>query len=293
MSLAGVLIWWAWQSRPALPDVRWHVVLIPGFALSLASLLAYAARFRRVLGLVDIDISPVTALRIVSFAVFCQFFLPVGGGAELGKFLGLRSIAPERRAGARAVAIVLEHVLGLLAVVVIACVGFALLQPFAVSLDYRWLTAAGLAIVALGGTVVLVMQRRRGLDARQVLAALDAHKGDACLTLLWSMLMHALLAAAVYVGSRGWDLAIGYTEILFVLASAAVFQAVPASIAGLGVADAAGTGLYVALGLPLGDALLLVSLLYGYRLLAALLGGAWELLGARWQLGKEGCKPEG
>ncbi|CAN0504062.1 unnamed protein product, partial [Phaeothamnion confervicola] len=124
--------------------------------------------------------------------------------------------------------------------------------------------------------VLLRTQRRADLNAGQVLARLLAHKRDAALALAWSVAMHALLAGAVYVGSLGWGLALTYWQVLFVLASASVLQAVPASLLGIGVADVAGTGLYVALGLSLPDALLLVSLLYCYRLLAAVLGGLWE-----------------
>ena len=50
-------------------------------------------------------------------------------------------------------------------------------------------------------------------------------------------------------------------------------------VAGVGAGDVAGTGLYLALGLSMPDALTLVSLLYCYRLAMAAVGGLWELLG--------------
>ncbi|MCC6710347.1 MAG: flippase-like domain-containing protein [Gammaproteobacteria bacterium] len=276
LALASALMAWAWHARPATLAVRWHGLLIPGAALSLLSLFLYALRFRRVLHMFDLHLSPRDGLRIVSFAVFCQFFMPLGAGAELGKFLKLRGLAPQRRAMVSIAAIALEHVLGLLAVVTLAGASFAILKPFQLHLDGHWLLVAGVAIVVLSALTVLLLAARRGLDLAQLQALLSTHKSDAVLIIGWSMLMHVVLSAAVYVGSLGWGIAIHYPQILFVLTSAALFQAVPANLVGLGVADIAGTGLYVALGLPPGDALLLVSLLYCYRLLAAMLGGAWE-----------------
>lgn len=281
LALASALMGWAWHARPAALSVRWHFLLIPGTALSLVSLFLYALRFRRVLHIFDLRLSPRDGLRIVSFAVFCQFFMPLGAGAELGKFLKLRGLAPQRRAMVSVAAIALEHMLGLVAVVLLAGVSFAILTPFELHLDGRWLLVAGVAIVVLSALTVLLLTARRGLDLAQLQALLSSHKTDALLIVGWSMLMHFVLSAAVYVGSLGWGIAIHYPQILFVLTSAALFQAVPANLVGLGVADIAGTGLYIALGLPLGDALLLVSLLYCYRLLAAMLGGIWEMSSMR------------
>ena len=175
-----------------------------------------------------------------------------------------------------AAGIVLEHLLGLIALVSIASVLFAWLRPFALEVDGALLALSALTVVALAAWVLLRRQRRAGLNGRQLLARLGAHKCDAALALAWSVLMHALVVGAVYVGSLGWGLALSYWQVLLVLASASVLPAVPASLVGIGVADVAGAGLYVALGLSLPDALLLVSLLYCYRLLAAILGGLWE-----------------
>lgn len=261
--------------------MHWHAWLLPGFALSLLSLLAYAARFRRVMHMLDLDFSYVDGLRIVSFAVFCQFFLPLGAGAELSKFFKLRGLAQERHALVSAAGIALEHVLGLAALVTMASGLWLALQPLPLTLPALSLVLAAVLIVALGTAVILRVHSAVGLKAAQILMRLAQHRRDALSTVLWSILMHALLAAAVFVGSFGWGIAIGYGQILFVLSCAAVFHAVPANLVGVGAADLAGTGLYIALGLPLAKALLLVSLLYGYRLLAALLGGLWALHGAR------------
>jgi uncharacterized membrane protein YbhN (UPF0104 family) len=269
-----VLSFWAWRQRPAaLPD-GWHALLLPGVFLALCSLFAYSVRFRYVMRLLDLDVHRIESLRIVSFAVFCQCFVPMGGGAELAKFFKLRGLAPQRRALISAAGVALEHLIGLAILVLTASVLFGVLRPIAIDLAPVTLAVGAVAILALAATVLL---RRQNLHARQLIVHLQTHRRDALLALSWSLLMHVLLAAAVFVGSLGWAIPIGYGQILFVLSAAGVLQAVPANLLGIGMADAAGTGLYVALGLSLSNAVLLASLLIGYRLLIALLGGLWEL----------------
>lgn len=268
---------WAWQQRPIAWAGGWHAGLLMGVVLSCCSLCAYSARFRCVMALLDLDLRRVESLRIVSFAVFCQFFVPLGAGAEIAKFFKLRGLAPQRRALLGAAAIVLEHLLGLVALVLTATALFAALRPIVIEVQALWLVSGAAMAVLAAGLVLLHRQRGSRLGARQLLARLWAHKSAAFGVLAWSVIMHALLAAAVYVGSSAWALSLSYWQILFVLSAAGVFQAVPANLVGVGAADVAGTGLYVALGLPLSGALLLVSLLYSYRLLLAVLGGGWEL----------------
>lgn len=272
---------WAWQQRPSAWPGAWHVGLLVGVFLSCASLCAYSARFRCVMALVALDISRVESLRIVSFAVFCQFFVPLGAGAEMAKFFKLRGLAPERRMVANAAAIVVEHLLGLVALVMTAAVLFATLRPFAIKVSGLWLVSGAVVTVMAAAVVLFGRQRGTGLGPQQLLTRLWAHKSHALGAVWWSVIMHALLAAAVYVGSSAWALPLGYWQVLLVLSAAGVLQAVPANLVGVGAADVAGAGLYVALGLPLSGALLLVSLLYSYRALLAVLGGLWELDKAR------------
>ena len=93
--------------------------------------------------------------------------------------------------------------------------------------------------------------------------------------------MQLLLAAAVHTGGGALGIEIAYLEILFVLTASLIFQAVPVNVGGVGVADVAGTGLYVALGLALPAAILLVSVMYFYRIAIAIVGGLWELSATR------------
>jgi hypothetical protein len=92
--------------------------------------------------------------------------------------------------------------------------------------------------------------------------------------------MHVSLGAAVWLGARGWGIDPGFALVLFVLSSTWTLQAVSLQLLGIGVADVAATALFVAVGLDTGQAVLMTSLQVGYRLLMALIGGAWDLLPA-------------
>ena len=93
--------------------------------------------------------------------------------------------------------------------------------------------------------------------------------------------MQFLLAAALALPAQAWGLDITYRELLFVLAASSLLSAVPINVAGIGAAEIAGTGLYIALGLSSREAVLLVSLMYCYRLLFAVLGGLWDFAATR------------
>ena len=63
---------------------------------------------------------------------------------------------------------------------------------------------------------------------------------------------------------------------------------VPINVIGVSAIEIAGAGLYLAVGLTVAEALGLVSLLYCYRILIALLGGLWEFIdGWRTQQSKD------
>ena len=70
--------------------------------------------------------------------------------------------------------------------------------------------------------------------------------------------------------------AIGHTTVVFAVSFAMIFQLVPVTLAGLGAGEVVGTMVYMSLGLAWEDALLLVSALYSFRLIAAGLSGLWE-----------------
>ena len=104
------------------------------------------------------------------------------------------------------------------------------------------------------------------------------HQKQLVLALACSLLMHLLIAAAVFCGALHWQIEISYLQVLFVLTGAFLFQMVPINLVGVGAIEIAGAGLYLAVGLTMSQAISLVSLLYCYRILIALVGGLWEFV---------------
>lgn len=271
----------AWRAAPQAASLAPNALIVPGIALALLSFFVYALRLRSVLRMLDLDASVGDALGIVSFGAFCHCFVPLGAGADLGKYWKLRELAPERRARVRAAALMLEHLVGVSVLVVLASACYLWLRPVAIALSPSLFVLVACALLALVVVGALARQSRLATALRQALARLASHRRDALRALGWSVTMQLLLAAAVLLGARGLGLGVEYGVVLFVLSAANLLQAVPASLLGLGAADVAGAGLYVATGLPLTTALALGALLYGYRLLVAMLGGLWTLVRAR------------
>ena len=272
----GVLSLWVWRQQTLHFSAGWNFYLLPGAALSLLSFVCFALRFRCVARVVGHQLACIEALRIASFALFGQFVLPFAAGADLTKFAKLRARAPQRRAIAGAAGIVLEHVLGLAAIGLVVAVLMIVFQPVVLRFAGAVAIAGGLALLAVGGMALLWARPLWRADAAHLLTQIGAHKCDLVAAIAYSLAMQLLLAAAVYVGSCGWGLGMPYWQVLLVQASAGVLQAIPLGVAGVGVTDVAGSGLYLALGQPWPAAVLLVSLLYSYRLLVAVLGGLWE-----------------
>lgn len=276
----AALCFWLVRQRPLPVTEGWSGYVLLGALVSAASAGLLALRFRRVMGIVGVRLSALDALRINTRAMFYGFFVPLGGGTDLARFIQLRRAAGGADAWCTAGGLVLDHLVGLATLLALAAGLLLALEPLAGTLDPRLVAAgAGLAgiLALLAGAGVW---RGRAVGIRGLLRRLPAHKGAVLEALALSLGMQLLAAAAVFVGSRGWHIDIGYAEVLFALAGSLVFHGVPIGLAGLGVADLAGTGLYLAMGLPAADAVLLASLLYFYRVLIALAGGIWQLVPA-------------
>lgn len=277
----ALLLTSAWRAAPQAAALELNALLVPGIALALLSFFVYALRLQSVLRVLDLEASVGEALGIVSFGAFCHCFVPLGAGADLGKYLKLRELAPERRARLRAAALVLEHLVGVCVLVALACACYLWLRPVALAPSPGLPALGACVLLTLVAAGVLARRSRLVTALRQALARLASQRRDALRALAWSVAMQLLLAAAVLLGARGLGIGVDYGIVLFVLSTANLLQAVPASLLGLGAADVAGAGLYVAAGLPLTTALALGALLYGYRLLIAILGGVWALGRAR------------
>ena len=282
----AALTYWALQERPMQFSAGWNSFLILGVLISQVSIYVFALRFRCVMKIAGLSLSVTDSLRINTLAMFYHFFVPLSIGAEVTKLVKLRAVAPDRGLVATVGGIALDHFVGLATLILISTSLIVVLRPVAIDLDtYSFITLAlsGLLIAAL---LVLALRKRFSSKMKSLLERLQGHQTDVFCAFGLSVFMQLLIAAAVFVGSFGWGLEIGYFQILFVLTGSLIFQGLPINLAGVGVAEIAGTGLYIALGLPASAAVLLVSLLYCYRILIALIGGLWELTASK-RLGAE------
>lgn len=277
--LAGlaVIVGWAWQAHAPFAAAPRPWLLAAGTLPAFAAMLVYAQRFRHVLRFAAIELALGTTLRMQLLALFFHCFVPLSAGADLTRFARLRALVPARGRGAIAGAIVLDHFVGLAAQLVLALGLWLTVVPVALSLRYGVGAAALLAGLVATGVFVVRWQRGRAYDLPALAARVRRGLPGLAAAFAWSLVMQSLLAVAVLAGARALGIEVSFAAVLLVLAASLVFQSVPVNVAGAGAAELAGTGLYVALGVPLPSAVLLVSVLYGYRLTMAGAGGLWEL----------------
>jgi uncharacterized membrane protein YbhN (UPF0104 family) len=268
-----LIVWWA--AREATLAGGWHAGLVPGIVLSQIAMLVYALRFRSVMRLVGIDLGVLETLRIATLGLFYQCFVPFAAGADLTKFLKLK--ARDHATAPVATGIVLDHLIGFVVLALLAAVSFARYRPIEMTVDPARSLIALLAIVGLTVAVGRRLVRRHLTAIRPVYGLVAGQRRRIATAVLLAGVMHVLIAGAVWSAASSFALPIDYPTVLFVLSAASLFQAIPAQLFGIGIAEAAATGLYVAVGLSPVAALLLTSVLVGYRLLMALIGGLWDL----------------
>lgn len=277
----GVLLYWASQEESLRERLAWRWELAAGTVLSLVAMAPLAQRFRLAMRIGGISLTLAQSLRINALSAFYHFFVPLSVGSELTKFVQLRLAAPERGAMRAAGAIVLDHVIGFSALLVILAVLWVGDAPLRIDIDAGHVGLAVLAINVIGGLIAWRLRERLRPLARELQRRVIAHRLDALLGVSSSATMQMLLACAVLLPARAWGIDISYAELLFVLAASSLLAAVPVNVAGIGAAEVAGTGLFMALGLGSPQAVLLISLLFCYRLLFAVLGGGWDFVATR------------
>lgn len=278
--LAGLGALLAWLGRERAGQLLgWP--LLAGLGLSWLSMVAFAARFRAVMALAGFSISLTQSLRLLTLSVFVHFFVPMSVGAEMTKFLRLRALSPSRGSLAQAGALLLDHAVGFVALLAMSLVLLTWRDPLGLGRAWPLGVACGLGVAALLAARLAGASARFGAFAAALRERVLQHKAELGVGLIGSLAMHALLASAVFVGARDTGITLAWPELLLVLSGAGMLQLLPLNVAGVGAGEVAGTGLYLALGLSLPDALTLVSLLYCYRLAMAAVGGLWELLGDR------------
>ena len=271
----GLLLFSLREELVQFPRVQ-ALTVMGSVLLSLAAFCCYAGRFRAVMRLISLELTPLHALRLTASASFYQAFVPLSVGGDLTHFALCSAAAPGMSRRRIAGGIVLDHLLGSVALAALAAPW--LLRR--VAGDGVWLGAVILGAALLP---VLAVSASRGLRRRTagILRPLRAHLPGTLAALAFSLGMQTLLAVAVWNLARMWQIEIAFIDLLGVVAVGGLLQVVPLNIGGLHLGDLAGGALYMLHGLSLSQAALLATSLYCLRVMVATLGGVWDLAQAR------------
>ena len=275
----AALLYWASQHGTVTLNAELSLLLI-GATLTLLSVFPFSLRLREVLKLIDYQISELEIVRIQTQSMFYYFFVPLSVGTEVSKFAKLKNLRPGVGSKQIASTILLDHFVGLVVLILLSIGLFLAIDPVVVQFNQTtiyWLFGGG-ALAGIFGWMYL--RTKNPFIVKSILAAIGGNKRKLALAGSYSLIMHLLIAGAVTAGAINWHIDISYLEVLFVLTGAFLFQMIPISLIGVGAIEIAGTGLYLAIGLTISEAVSLVSLLYCYRILIALVGGVWEFVDA-------------
>ena len=273
---AGLVVLWSLLRREVPFDLPPLDARLPA-ALGLVGLsfTCYAMRFGLVMRNGGLRLRTLQAWRICAAAQFYQSLTPLSVGSDVTRFAMCRTAAPELPPRRLVAAILLDHLVGSLALVLLAL-------PFA----SRHLMPANLpgpvlGVLAVGLVGCAVLARRFPPNRlRELRDTLLRHRRATLSAVALSLLMHALLASAVVLAAGLWHIPVRFGDVVGVLACGALLQVVPVNLLGVHLGDAAGVGLYLLAGLRLPDAILLTSIAWSLRLVIAMVGGLWDMASA-------------
>jgi hypothetical protein len=293
----GLLLRWALAGlAPTDGSGALHLApagLVAAVVLNQAALFAAALRLRSTLAAFGVRLTAAQAMAIHLRSLFYFFFVPLSVGLEVSRYLDIRRIDADVPARTLVLVLLLDRVLGLFAAVAALAAFAYLVLPVSVwaQINGRWLVLGALAVLAVGGLVLLHRPwRERGTALLRVLRAGSLRL---LVPVLLSLLALALVCASVYVVAVASGWAAGFVEIAFALSAALLGMALPLSLLGVTVGEATGVGVMALLGLAPALAVMLVSLAYVGRLLGAVQGAALELHGGMRVLRRQAAPSSG
>lgn len=274
LAVAGGLLFWLFHSRrldlSPLRNVRhlWYLVL--GLLSLLASRLLPIWRWTGLLRIQQLKVGWVTALRMTWLGYFAGLFLPGAAGGDLAKAYVACRHRPNAKT--RAVSTVLvDRICGLHSLLFVGALAGATLlirgadaaQAAVLAFPIVLFAGATGAILLLlwrptsGFALRLLPRRFRGAVAGS-LALYRAGLGRLAGLWVLSGLCSLMAITSYYFASAAMGLAATPAQVLTVMPPVIVANSVPISPGGLGVGEAAGSGLFGLLGLENGALIVLV-----------------------------------
>lgn len=272
----GLIFLWSLLRQKFAFDLPPLDARLPGaLGLVVLSFTCYAMRFGLVMRNGGLRLRTLQAWRICAAAQFYQSLTPLSVGSDVTRFAMCRTAAPDLPPRSLVAAILLDHLVGSIALLVLA-LPFARRHLFPAELPDLALAGVGAGI--LGG--VMLAWRFLPSRLRELRQTLSRHRRATLSAVALSLVMHALLAGAVVMVAGLWQIPVRFSDVVGVLACGALLQVVPVNLLGIHLGDAAGVGLYVLAGLHLPEAILLTSIAWSLRLVIALIGGLWDMASA-------------
>ena len=299
-AISGALVAWM-LSHAAVADIVAAFANVHTAWLALAGVLLFngsfltAWRWRLLLAAQGVHLPQRLLFLSCIVAIFFKQFLPATFGGDASRFYDSWRMGTPRSVAA--IALVVDRVLGLLALVLVA----AVMLPFARELTsaypgvYAWvlLAAAALGLVTLmffaregslihrlGAFARLVPEKVQRKLARTA-AALKAYRGRGR-ELSWLMVLSLALQLNVilfyWTVAQALGLAVPAAAFLVIVPVAIVVMLIPVSINAIGVREAIFVLLLAAYGVSTGEALAFAWLEYAMFLVYGLLGGVVFLL---------------
>lgn len=259
---------------PARIDAGWLVLAL---IFNEAALALFGVRMQLLLSAFEVPIRWLDALRIHLESVFYYFVVPMTVGIEVARFAKIRIATPGTPVKRILPALLLDRLVGAGSAAALAMIVWPLLRFDAAP----WIDASSAAVwfvfaVLAAITAALFFPAMRRL-ALEVLRTLRASWRRVSVVFLFSILMHGVFALSILCAARALLIDVTFVEVAFAVAAGMLLVAVPISLGGVGAADVTTTAIFVAMGHPFEQSVLLGALPYLARLVGAVQGGIWEM----------------
>lgn len=246
-----------------------------GFALIVFLISSVLAGFRMGVTLycVGAKIAPLRAIRTHMHALFYHIFMPFGVGSDIAKFAMFHKVV-EIDKTQLAGGLILDRIIGVSSFALIVGVTAPILfrHPLFILVLPSLVILMGLITLNIK-RILVVFPEKLATPLMPLQSAISTHRYQLMISLGISVLSQLVMGIAVWIVGRGWIIDISFVQAVFGNSAAFLFQIVPLHLAGLSGTEIAGVGVYTALGFSVAEALLLVSMVYAFRISAAMVGG--------------------
>jgi uncharacterized membrane protein YbhN (UPF0104 family) len=249
--------------------------IVLALVMNQMALLIFAARMRLVLGVWDVRIDWISAVRIHFQSLFYFVAVPMTVGMEISRFIKIRTIDPSVPKAALAGTLLIDRVIGALAALGVALLCLPWLKfDTALPIAPHWLWI-GLATVLVLALTALAWPASWRLIGKLRVVTQGRQKGLLA-ALALGLVMNVVFSFAIELAAIGLGAKISFLETMFAVSASMLLIAIPVSFAGLGPADAGAAALLITLGCDVRSAVIVGVLPYAGRLIAAVQGGVWE-----------------